>query len=509
MSLALGIRYLCGRVTATHPADREQAEWPVHPDRVFMALVAAHFETGADPVERSALKWLEQRVPQIVCSAADRQSVVTSYVPVNDTSAPRLRTDHEPSAAQVKSGLALLPENRSRQPRQFPAVFPHDDIVYLLWDDSPPADVRDALVALCRKVTYLGHSASLVQMWLADDPPDIGLIAEEVGEGSDRDDARMTLVPGPRGFGRFRLRTPTAGRLGQLEAAYQRGQRPPMAIATGYDVSEIRSSSVEVVGSHFSADLIVLRQTDGPRFGLESTQLLTHHLRRKILESCPDPLPEWLSGHDVDNNGASRRKGGHMALVPLPHVGRRHADGHLLGLAIVLPRDVSREESSRCLRGLLLDDLGWPRPIHLTMGNVGVCELRLDDGTEYRRALKSDTWTGPAQRWATVTPICLDRHPRGENYWQHVELQIADGCERIGLPRPATVLASPSPMFVGVPHGRNMPRLCRKRDGGSIRHTHAVVLFNESVQGPIILGAGRYRGYGLCRPLENRQAGRR
>ena len=44
--IAIGIRYLCGWAMATHPADRNRAEWPPHPDRVFMALAAAHFRAA-------------------------------------------------------------------------------------------------------------------------------------------------------------------------------------------------------------------------------------------------------------------------------------------------------------------------------------------------------------------------------------------------------------------------------------------------------------------------------
>ena len=53
--LAFGIRYLNGFVAAAEPDDRERAEWPPHPGRVFMALAAAHFQTGADAAERAAL----------------------------------------------------------------------------------------------------------------------------------------------------------------------------------------------------------------------------------------------------------------------------------------------------------------------------------------------------------------------------------------------------------------------------------------------------------------------
>ena len=33
---------------------------------------------------------------------------------------------------------------------------------------------------------------------------------------------------------------------------------------------------------------------------------------------------------------------------------------------------------------------------------------------------------------------------------------------------------------------------------------HAILIFSEPVVGPVLLGAGRYRGYGLCRPLRGR-----
>jgi CRISPR-associated protein Csb2 len=39
---ALGLQYLTGVVYASDAASREQPEWPPHPDRVFMAMVAAH-----------------------------------------------------------------------------------------------------------------------------------------------------------------------------------------------------------------------------------------------------------------------------------------------------------------------------------------------------------------------------------------------------------------------------------------------------------------------------------
>jgi len=67
---ALGIDFITGVAVMTDAASREKAEWPPHPARVFMALVAAHYETKPLPEdgaaaeqawarERDALEWLE------------------------------------------------------------------------------------------------------------------------------------------------------------------------------------------------------------------------------------------------------------------------------------------------------------------------------------------------------------------------------------------------------------------------------------------------------------------
>ena len=56
-------------------------------------------------------------------------------------------------------------------------------------------------------------------------------------------------------------------------------------------------------------------------------------------------------------------------------------------------------------------------------------------------------------------------------------------------------------MFKGVPKSNQFPWLTRKQDGGRMHHSHAVIEFGPKVEGPIILGAGRFRGYGLCRPF--------
>ena len=45
-----------------------------------------------------------------------------------------------------------------------------------------------------------------------------------------------------------------------------------------------------------------------------------------------------------------------------------------------------------------------------------------------------------------------------------------------------------------------MPWLTSKT-GHAKQQVHVLLEFGGEVQGPVLLGAGRYRGYGLCKPL--------
>src|SRR5262249_56554400 len=104
--LTLGIRYLNGFAAAADPYDRDSAEWPPHPGRVFMALAAAHFQTGGPASEYAALEWLEmQGSPLMHAADALSRGVITQFVPVNDKAGPS------------KATLQMLPISRDRQAR--------------------------------------------------------------------------------------------------------------------------------------------------------------------------------------------------------------------------------------------------------------------------------------------------------------------------------------------------------------------------------------------------------
>lgn len=521
---ALGIRYLNGWAMATHVSDRENAEWPPHPDRLFMALAAAHFETDGGAEERAALEWLQSLPPPaMTVNEAGYRELTTSYVPVNDTEISRPRKD-SPQAlkkrltgidgiSDIKAarsrGLALLPDHRSRQARAFPIAIPkptdkgaeraRDGMprVYFSWETAiPSAATEQALEVLCSKVTHVGHSASFVQAWMESSPPE------------------PSLVPLDGVATKHRLRVTGPTRLSHLESRYAAGLRPSNSIWQGYGQLSPTLPESANGSTMFDPNLLILARMDGPRLALHSALQLTEALRGAVMAHCLiQPPPEWISGHTLDGRFSEQP---HLAFVPLADVGHEHADGHVLAVAIVVPRSVTASEQQALGAVLFATETGEPSEIELRM-KAGVWRIRLavDDA---RIALQPETWTAEpvgSTLWATVTPVAFDRHPkqswktgdpprlraeRQAAYWSGVENMIAQACENIGLPRPVEVTATGASAFRAAAPAGQMPRLLRKDDTHQ-RQTHAIIRFDAPVVGPVLLGAGRYRGYGLCRPL--------
>ena len=781
MMFALGIRYLNGwSMAAADGARKEQAEWPPHPDRVFMALAAAWFETDEDVDEGAALRWLEELPPpSIAASAYEVRRFVTAYVPVNDGGGKKNSPKTELEKLK-NSGLAVVPEHRLRQPRAFPVAIPDDPTVHLIWPETDLDLHSAALERLAAKVTNVGHSASLVHVWVEQDCdidvvwqptdgvavhrlrvpspgrldrlagalnrdawiayhdfcseieqsredlkemkppprvawrdfPDVVLLAAEtptrqhpdyraaksgdavaaadlvhalvdetriaavrsmldatgggavpvlvsahayerdgfnaipaalarllsehlgiqydttvvqtnvvshtgaggyarlarqaafggtvererryvmvddfIGQGGtlanlrgwvERQGGTVTgavsltgktysarLNPseaqlhelrqkhGPdfeawwrEHFGhtfdcltqseaRYLARSPDADTIrSRLAAAVREGggrsharssreqgrhienltarraerfpdgqprapMRPPSGNWQGYGrPPEVRRDSG--TRSLFDPRVVIL-SVSGTRLALPATLRLTAALRGLLLRECPEqPPPEWISGHQQDGEPTIAP---HLALAPLPFVGSPHADARILGLALVLPQG-SANAAGRCLEPVLRTTAtGLPRKRRLFDGEWFECAVELETRERPPLSLRTETWLSPSSVWASVTPVVLNRHFKGKDKWEQAAESVKDACEHVGLPRPREVLLHPVSRVEGVPHARDFPQLTRKRDGGRPSHSHALIVFDEQVGGPVLLGAGRFRGYGLCRPIEAR-----
>lgn len=474
---ALRVEFITGRAVSQQFDDRMAPEWPPHPARLYFALASAYFERGEAASEREFLEWLErQSPPAVAATEAQRRDVRIHYVPVNDVRVSSRRGDR--GAPPTLDELAVLPEWRRRQARTFPSVVPRDPVVHYVWPDAHlPEELSGAAHGLISRVTYLGHSSSLVSVCTADDPP---APSYEPVDPSQLRGEEVTV-----------LRVPFDGQLEALQRHHRRyvatGIRGALpAVSQAYRrVAGMEPSEPGPVRPVFG-DMVVFRRLAGPVLPMLGFYSATDALRGAALAHCPEPIPEVLSGHRPDGRPSEQP---HVAFVPLPDVGHRHADGHIMGLAAVLPTSLEDVE-----RRLVLQALA--RIEHLTLGEAGSWSVTRVTTDAWQRAIQPETWRGPATRWASVTPVLLDRYPK-DLLTAETESIVADACERIGLPRPSYVLASSHAILAGVPPTHAFRRV-RKPPRPMV---HVVLDFPVPVAGPMLLGAGRYRGWGLCRPL--------
>ena len=570
--LALRLEYLTGRAVATSYNDRSTAEWPPHPARLFSALVATWAEQDPpQPRERQALEWLEALPPpRLVCSEAHRRCVATHFVPVNDPSllSKRFSTLSEEldaaqenmfaferamsvatssgtagaikkaeaaltkqarqvnlakekyakeiatvisvgasNAAILKTAMSLLPESRERLPRSFPSVTPHDPVVYFVWPDAEGYLNRPALNALAFRLVSVGHSSSLVHARWVDDAP------------------ASTWMPSSTGT--EMMRVPSAGQTTRLIDEFSRHQavEPRVLPFRPQRYAPCRpTDAVEIAEGVFSRDdWIILRRAGGAPLRLTRAAGIAKATRKALMKHLEQSIPEMLSGHADDGRPSNAA---HLAVVALPHVGHRHADGRVMGVALVFPRGADEHARKQVLRALAL----WERAARIENGaaddDASALEIGLGDGIQIQvervvwgkpgtAALRAETWCAPCREWLSVTPVALDRNP-GDLHSRNpmvaaaatesAEQIIASSCERIGLPRPSSVTVEHAAMWAGAaPAGAFGPF---PAEAGKLRKVkvHARLLFDQPVFGPVLVGAGRFQGLGLFRPVIERAA---
>ncbi|MGH3280370.1 MAG: type I-G CRISPR-associated protein Csb2 [Trebonia sp.] len=437
------------------------------------------------------------------------------------------------SASVAVGALQVLPENRGKQGRTYPTVIPDKATVWFVWPSAQPSTAdRKALDGLLDRVARLGHSSTLV-----------ACRCDETGPATI-----ATWVPGGAGeAASVRVRVPRPGLFDRLELAYQahHGAEPrtlPAGIVSYRRPGHVRRQARV---PHLGGDWYVLG-FDGPRFPAVTQALaVAKAARGALLTHGEQPAPEIISGHQErppgDSGPTPPARRTHLAVVPLLNAGNAHSDGTIFGIAFILPDGCSpqdRHAVEHALRGWAAADESAEFRLVLPAGDAGqpprhrLQELGVDRGgepeqdwvtplTSRRKTTTRDYWCRPARRWLTVTPIALDRFPGNLRSTQQETRDRADAEAAAGIVQAcvhAGLAAEPSDItrvtvrldapLVGIPAspvgragpgqrrfpgyrvGQGAPRAC----------VHAEIEFAEPVRGPVLIGAGRFLGYGLCLP---------
>lgn len=488
MNLVLEIEYLSGiSFSAVSPAS-QTSEWPPEPDRVFSALVASWAARGKNEDEAESLRWLERLpAPRVQAATAEPRTSVVVYVPPND-----------PRSGTKKHAREVLPALRGRQPRRFPATRPLDPVVRFIWSEAlPDSGVQSSLQNLAHDTAYVGHSSSLTRCRF--------IQADKSALTSEAVTPQRWVYP---------------GRLDELIRNFGSGRRPQIGSSVKPDAAVQETSAMGAFGDSW----LLFEHVGGDMPDIRATALVAKTLRNAILSGYQRTghgrdVPEVLSGHSDDGHPTTKP---HVAVVPLAFSGFPYADGHIMGFALIPPRRNSILEDDdfrRVLRSLAPMDENRGRRI-LTLaprsGDPDAPGFRVDLSPSYappvgKQSLDPSLYLRPARVFGTATPIVLDRHLKrqGDARAQEAAAQIARACRNIGLPDPSSIAVNNFSTLEGAPSAypsRSEPSWMRWRLPQSLKSrqlVHAEIVFPEQVAGPVLLGAGRFVGLGICRPLRS------
>ncbi|QXQ13863.1 type I-G CRISPR-associated protein Csb2 [Skermania piniformis] len=414
------------------------------------------------------------------------------------------------TAAVLDSVLEVLPDNRDRQARQFPSVTPDDPVIRYGWDAPVDPQRVVELDGILGRIARLGHSASLVTC---------RVVPEAV---------QPVWIPGSDGSEGRTFRTVTRGVHEALVEEYARHggvlDRNMPAVMTDYRRAG-RPAPVTATATGVGAgEWIVLPLPS--RVGIPPTRVVdvARAVRSALMSYADEPVGSFLSGHR-DRAVPDERTGPatepHLSVLSLPDVSHVHSSGQIRAVALALPLDAADADVAQTLAALRAwGDTGYR--LLLPGGSAYTLEPAVRDraGADptVGRVASRSFWARTAQAWSSVTPVALDRHPkvnrRADFDTQNAALfpLVSTLCLRAGLPAPIEISASSVPVWPSVPPVAGGPGVGRPgrpvspqyrvgHDPRRRRYTvHLSIRFAEPVTGPLVLGAGRYFGYGLMLP---------
>ena len=235
-------------------------------------------------------------------------------------------------------------------------------------------------------------------------------------------------------------------------------------------------------------------------------------VRDAAAERLRDAFPE--NGAEIERILVGRKPDGRdggpiedrVRIVPLPSIGHEHADFGIRRLAVELPGGAS----------IPAEDLAWAfdglSPPNPATGEVTYALARADDVgmlDRYRRSVRS---------FRSVTPVALpdDAARRRIEPSRHAK-EAKGGRERADEQRRAQAAVRTALRHAGIravaeeievqrePFDRRGTRaepFARSSRFAKERLWHVRIAFNRPVQGPLVIGDGRFLGLGVLAPVE-------
>jgi CRISPR-associated protein Csb2 len=464
-------------------------EWPPSPARLFQALVAAtHRDSyslmNAD-ARNEALRWLEQQDPPVIYAQKASRSLysIIKYLPNNDD---KIGLDaHKRSAEQSFSNYGFSGETN----------------LSYLWSFESESEVKkyaDTVAAMASLLTYLGRTTDLVvaEGKLLAESPEItqnGQVRWQPRKGN----TGPWLAPAPGFLHLLQDRFPNS--VSARPPDFTNSRQVDYAIENGGEASMVPPPW----------QVFVLRHLNGEFLTFDPTRLreISGMMRHAMITWAGDPsiqkyygpdlLAKYISGHQAAES-SEPSAGGHIAIAPLPSLDPPHyrADGRLRYVALIgygMESDKTRElfeDLSRGLHGQPLTDQGQLQ---------GELQLLTPRDLEYKPGLFRPL-TGTSRCWRSATPIILSSLMRRGRSLEQGLLRVL---KEAGFPESSieSVVAFTGPI-VPTAARANQYKVNESYLKTPIR-CHAEVIFHHPITGPLLLGRGKFVGFGLMIPWKS------
>ncbi len=360
----------------------------------------------------------------------------------------------------------------------FTGVSKDPRVVYSWNVESPPLRIFDALRRRAARVGYLGAS---------DSPIRVRVTTRMSPSAASRD----IFMPARRGD--LVIDVPEPGRLQVLDRMYDEW------CARGASVSRLQFPALQhgvpyrSPGSAEPVDrgAMVAWLRLGAAVSGRRLSTVTALFKEAVLsqhQSIFGEPPAFLHGHGFNGSGYEIAR-----YLALPDVGYRWSRGRIHGLALWMPPDsdfVARQRARDAAFAIR----------QLTGRGVDVSVAPRNDEAR-PLATHPDRWLRRSRGWVTACPAIHERR-------RTLDLaEVARWCRHAGLSEPVAFRSARTPLVAGAldlaPVEVNRPGRPR------LPYSHVELRFAHAVPGPVVIGSGRQRGFGLCVPVDEVSGGSR
>lgn len=438
-----------------------QGEWPPSPARLFAALVAADGTRERSRVtDGHELIWMERLPPPEIHAQPEpwHQVLQPRFVVAHGGRSDK--THHEYLA---REGALHRPGVR---------VSSSNSLVVYRWNVEPPdEEIFDSLRRRAARVGYLGAADSPVRLRVVTKMP-FGAVSE-------------VFVPDPKGD--LPISVPRPGNVDVLDRMYDAWRERGASVARSQFPALLHLETYRSPGAQDATNrgevvawLRLHPAVSGRRISavtaLFKDAVLSRHQR---MHGEP---PAILHGHGFTRSGYDLAR-----YLALPDVGYPHSRGRIHGLALWLPPGSDRVQCQKARDAAVAIDALVGRGIEVFV------EPRANEERPW--TVNPRRWRGPSSVWVTAFPVIHER--RGVPGLS----EASRWCRHAGLPEPIAFRSLRTPLLPGAVD--LAPVEVNRPGRPALSYSHAEFRFAESISGPVVVGAGRQRGFGLCVPIDD------